>query len=134
LDPNQNIGSDIAIIPIELELTFFAKIRPGMQFKYGWTQDVKTEFDSLKLEVKECQYVFKEFVVSNRGKNIDIDPDREHGLTQLQVSICSQILDYNAVVGDLFHDEIEKRLRFQTDEGIAGFLGTLNEWYPFPEH
>jgi hypothetical protein len=26
------------------------------------------------------------------------------------------------------------RLRFQTDEGIAGFLGSLNEWYPFPEH
>ena len=47
-------GSDLSIIPLEINFEFLAKGRLGPRYFYGQIQEFKTEFLSMKVNMKEC--------------------------------------------------------------------------------
>jgi hypothetical protein len=47
-------GSDLSIIPLEINFEFLAKGRLGPRYFYGEIQEFKTEFLSMKVNMKEC--------------------------------------------------------------------------------
>ena len=46
--------SDLTILPISFSFNFLAKTRLGPKFMYGDTQELKTEYLDLNLEVQPC--------------------------------------------------------------------------------
>jgi len=53
--------SDLTIIPVEVNWDFLAKLRQGFSMKYGATWEMKAEYLSNSITIKECQTVKKEF-------------------------------------------------------------------------
>jgi len=62
------MGTDLTMIPLELNLNFEAAWRRGMMLKYGWTQEVKSSFKDFTLELKACQHVDNRFHIGNVDK------------------------------------------------------------------
>ena len=65
---NQNVfieisdeKSDLTIIPVELNWDFLAILRQGFSMKYGATWEMKAEYLSNSITIKQCQTVKKEF-------------------------------------------------------------------------
>ena len=57
---DREAGSDLLVMPIELNTAISAKIRPGHFMKYGLTQEVKVEYGGTKIKARECQSIKKE--------------------------------------------------------------------------
>lgn len=53
-------GSDLTLIPLEINMHFFARHRQGHLMKYGRTQEIKGEYGGTIARVKDCQFVVKE--------------------------------------------------------------------------
>jgi hypothetical protein len=47
-------GSDITIIPLEINLEFLARHRVGPKLKFGTTQEVKLEYINNTVEMRDC--------------------------------------------------------------------------------
>lgn len=54
-------GSDLAIVPVEINFHFFAHNKPGHFMKYGQTQLIKGEYGGSHVRIADCQFVKKEF-------------------------------------------------------------------------
>ena len=51
----------------------------------------------------------------------------------MQKLLCSSIDAFNAQINERYSRELMESLSFQDDQGVLGFLGQFNEWYPMPE-
>ena len=131
---NKLIKSDQVYIPIEFELNFEAKIRRGIRMKYGWTQDVKSNFNNVSLILKECQIINSEHQIYNQMHKQPIT-ERNFKLSPLQELLCSNIDVLNEYLNAQYHDMLESKIRMKDTvfDQYEEFWGKYAEWYPFPE-
>ena len=129
---DKQFGSDLVVIPIQSTFNFGAKTRNGIQLRYGWTQEIKFAYGNFSFQVKDCQYVQKQFKIQNYGQDQN-DESRDLRLTDFQKTVCSNIEALNHQLNARYRHELEQSLSFRDDQGILGFLGQFNEWYPMPE-
>ena len=141
----KNPSSDITVLPIEVNWDFLALLRDGPLLKYGRTQEVKGEFLSNQVTVRECQHVAREnslnFDKSAKEDDDDFEEDDEDDEPQekkLKVSglagvACSFIPKIQEEVGDRLQKILEEKLTWEEHGMILGFLAKYNEYYPMPE-
>jgi len=74
---NQNVfleikdaNSDLTILPFEVNWEFLASLRQSFKMMYGATWEMKAEFLSNTVTVKECQHV-------KREHSTDWDPSKD---------------------------------------------------------
>lgn len=51
---DKEAGSDLLVLPIELNTTIYAKSRPGHLMKHGRTQEIKAEYGGTTFKLREC--------------------------------------------------------------------------------
>ena len=50
----QEKGYDIALVPLTVNLEVLADFKPQFRHKYGYTQKVKLEYQSLEIKMEKC--------------------------------------------------------------------------------
>lgn len=111
-----------------------AKIRKGIRMRYGWTQEMKSTFRNVSIQMKECQGVYREHIIYNRNHNQPVE-ERDYNLSPLQELMCSSIDELDELLNQKYHIILESKLQMEDTvfRSHEGFWGKYAEWYPFPE-
>ena len=103
--------SDLTIIPAEINWDFLARLRQGYKMSFGATWEMKAEYLSNSIKLKDCQTVKKEFsmyydpskVVEGSGdSDDDFEDDEEEEQNQADGAKTSAVA---GLVCSLLHSE-----------------------------
>ena len=70
---DKKAGSDMTILPFSIELEFLAKWKQGIGSRHGPTQDMKSEYVDVSVEMHDCQDV--RIARDSTGSSVEEDDD-----------------------------------------------------------
>jgi len=127
-------GTDLTILPAEVNWNFLARWREGHSYKYGQTSELKSEFGGVDVNIKECQVVDKKYqldydpskasVAKQDDDDFDDDDTTGEKLKPSAVAglICSVQPQLQRVIGDMFKEMLTEILSWQEHGMVLGFL------------
>lgn len=112
--------SDVSVLPVEMNWSFFARHRPGPLLLYGQTQEIKAEGSEFEFKVKGCETITNPHkIIQNEDDEDDFESDDEEDkpkASKLKPSIlgqmiCSAVPIIQEKVGNSLAEDLSKKLK-----------------------